>query len=183
MCYDPPNILEDCKLFSNGFASVEDNSANSASTAHQSNGPSVRSTDEEQGDNVAIDLNRQAERISSSRGGTVSVSGSSIHEGRGPCKVLEAKSVYKKSKCSPSSNKANILLVEDNKVNIMVAKSMLEQLGHGTDIVNNGIEAIHAVQQHQYDIILMDVHMPETDSLQTTKYIPSFETTSCWTLL
>jgi CheY-like chemotaxis protein len=36
-----------------------------------------------------------------------------------------------------------------------VAKSMLEQLGHAIDIVNNGMQAIRAVQQHQYDLILM----------------------------
>lgn len=48
-----------------------------------------------------------------------------------------------------------VLLVEDNKVNIMVAKSMVEQLGHSVCVVNNGLEAIRAVQQTRFDLILM----------------------------
>jgi hypothetical protein len=149
MCYDPPDISDDRKLSSNGFSSTEHNFTNT-STARQPNGASVRSTAEEEHDNaMVLELNSQAERVSSSRGDLVSVSGAA------PCKVLEEQSLHKKSKCSPTSNKAKILLVEDNKVNIIVAKSMLEQLGHAIDIVNNGMQAIRAVQQHQYDLILM----------------------------
>ena len=155
-CYDPTNMLGDHKLLSNGFASMKEDSGKCAPTASQSNGPSVRSIDEEQDDgSMVFELNSQAERISSSRGDTVSVSGTGIQEGRKACKALEEKSLNKKSKCFPSSSKAKILLVEDNKVNIMVAKSMLAPLGYGIDIVNNGVEAIHAVQKHQYDLILM----------------------------
>ncbi|CAD6336008.1 unnamed protein product [Miscanthus lutarioriparius] len=174
MCYDPPDISDDRKLSSNGFSSTEHNFTNT-STALQPNGANVRSTAEEEHDNaMVLELNSQAERVSSSRGDLLSVSGAA------PCKVLEEQSHHKKSKCSPTSNKAKILLVEDNKVNIIVAKSMLEQLGHAIDIVNNGMQAIRAVQQHQYDLILMDVHMPEMDGLQATKHIRSFENTGCW---
>uniref|UniRef100_A0ACD5ZGQ7 Uncharacterized protein n=1 Tax=Avena sativa TaxID=4498 RepID=A0ACD5ZGQ7_AVESA len=181
MCYDPTDVLEDHKLLSNGFASLKENSGKCAPSASQSNGPSVRSIDEEQDDgSMVFDLNSQAERISSSRGDTVSVSEADIHEGRKACNALEEKSLNKKSKCSPSSSKAKILLVEDNKVNIMVGKSMLAPLGYGIDIVNNGVEAIRAVQKCQYDLILMDVHMPEMDGLQATRLIRSFENTGCW---
>lgn len=181
MCYDPTDVLEDHKLLSNGFASLKENSGKCAPSASQSNGPSVRSIDEEQDDgSMVFELNSQAERISSSRGDTVSVSGADIQEGRKACNALEEKSLNKKSKCSPSSSKAKILLVEDNKVNIMVAKSMLAPLGYGIDIVNNGVEAIRAVQKCQYDLILMDVHMPEMDGLQATRLIRSFENTGCW---
>ncbi|AQL05194.1 histidine kinase5 [Zea mays] len=148
MCYDPPDISHDRKLFSNGFSSTEHNFTNTC-TAHQPNGASVRSTAEEPDNAMVLELNSQAERVSSSRGDLVSVSGAAA------CKVLEEQSLHKKPKCSPIGNKAKILLVEDNKVNIIVAKSMLEQLGHGIDIVNNGMQAIRAVQQHQYDLILM----------------------------
>lgn len=48
-----------------------------------------------------------------------------------------------------------ILLAEDNKVNVMVAQSMLKRLGLKLEVVNNGAEALQAVQQHSYDVILM----------------------------
>lgn len=48
-----------------------------------------------------------------------------------------------------------ILLAEDNKVNVMVAQSMLKRLGLKLEVVNNGAEALEAVQQHSYDVILM----------------------------
>lgn len=51
--------------------------------------------------------------------------------------------------------KPKILLVEDNKINIMVTQSMMKQLGHTMDIVNNGVEAVQAVQRSGYDLILM----------------------------
>lgn len=51
--------------------------------------------------------------------------------------------------------KPKILLVEDNKINVMVAKSMMKQLGHSIDVVNNGAEAVRTVQCRDYDLILM----------------------------
>ncbi|XP_057959650.1 histidine kinase 5 [Malania oleifera] len=76
--------------------------------------------------------------------------------------------------------KPKILLVEDNKINVMVTKSMMKQLGHSIDVVNNGVEAVRAVQHHSYDLILMDVCMPVMDGLQATRLIRSFEETSNW---
>lgn len=51
--------------------------------------------------------------------------------------------------------KPKILLVEDNKINVMVTKSMMKQLGHTIEVVNNGAEAVREVQRRDYDLILM----------------------------
>ena len=65
-----------------------------------------------------------------------------------------------------------ILLVEDNRVNQMVAKLMLKRLGYQISaIANNGLEAVQAVQNDSYDLILMDVQMPKMDGLAATKMI------------
>ncbi|XP_055820747.1 histidine kinase 5 [Solanum dulcamara] len=84
------------------------------------------------------------------------------------------------AKNSQSSSKPKILLVEDNKILVMVTRSMMKQLGHDIDIVNNGVEALRAVQHNRYDLILMDVCMPVMDGLQTTRLIRSYEESGNW---
>jgi len=64
-----------------------------------------------------------------------------------------------------------ILLVEDNDVNQKVALRLIEKIGYQTDLASNGIEAIEAVQSIDYDIVLMDLLMPEMDGLEATKQI------------
>ncbi len=64
-----------------------------------------------------------------------------------------------------------ILLVEDNKVNQLLASLMLKKLGYQPDLANNGVEALQAVQDRSYDLILMDIQMPEMDGLTATKLI------------
>ncbi|KAL1209003.1 Histidine kinase 5 [Cardamine amara subsp. amara] len=78
------------------------------------------------------------------------------------------------------TSKPKILLVEDNKINIMVAKSMMKQLGHTMDIANNGVEAIKAVNHSSYDLVLMDVCMPVLDGLKATRLIRSYEESGNW---
>ncbi|ESQ41022.1 hypothetical protein EUTSA_v10012606mg [Eutrema salsugineum] len=78
------------------------------------------------------------------------------------------------------TSKPKILLVEDNKINIMVAKSMMKQLGYTIDIANNGVEAITAVERSSYDLVLMDVCMPVMDGLKATRLIRSYEESGNW---
>jgi CheY-like chemotaxis protein len=64
-----------------------------------------------------------------------------------------------------------ILLVEDNPVNQKVAVNLLKKRGHTVAIANNGLEAIDKLGHEDFDIVLMDVQMPEMDGFETTKII------------
>ncbi len=69
-----------------------------------------------------------------------------------------------------------ILVAEDNQVNQAVALSMLGQLGHRVDVVANGIEAVSAVLRVPYDLVMMDIHMPEMDGPTATRKIRELQT-------
>ena len=64
-----------------------------------------------------------------------------------------------------------MLLVEDNMVNQKVAFSILERLGYRADLAANGLEAVTAVERQVYDLVFMDVQMPEMDGVEATKAI------------
>jgi signal transduction histidine kinase/DNA-binding response OmpR family regulator len=64
-----------------------------------------------------------------------------------------------------------ILLAEDNLVNQKVTLLVLKQIGYRADIANNGLEVLEALQQQTYDVVLMDVQMPEMDGLTATQKI------------
>ena len=59
-----------------------------------------------------------------------------------------------------------ILLAEDNVVNQKLALRLLQQMGYRADVAGNGIEAIECVERQTYDVVLMDVQMPEMDGLE-----------------
>lgn len=62
----------------------------------------------------------------------------------------------------------SILLVEDIALNVVVAKALLEKLGHHIDVAENGMQALEKVSKNQYQLILMDIQLPDMDGYQTT---------------
>jgi PAS domain S-box-containing protein len=66
---------------------------------------------------------------------------------------------------------ARLLLVEDNLVNCEVAKALLQSVGLTVDIAENGVQAVKMVRACEYDLVLMDIQMPEMDGLEATQLI------------
>lgn len=70
-----------------------------------------------------------------------------------------------------ATNSLCILIVEDNQVNLMLATTILKKAGHRIDGASNGLEALSALRNRSYDLILMDMMMPEMDGLEATRAI------------
>ena len=65
----------------------------------------------------------------------------------------------------------NILIAEDNRINQKLASRILMKMGYEPDIAANGHDALNAMAAKQYQMILMDVQMPEMDGLEATRFI------------
>jgi hypothetical protein len=72
---------------------------------------------------------------------------------------------------APLTGPLRVLLAEDNGVNQQVAVALLARLGHRTDVANDGGEAVSMVERGNYDLVLMDMQMPNVDGLQATRLI------------
>ncbi|WP_027124411.1 ATP-binding protein [Gelidibacter mesophilus] len=68
-----------------------------------------------------------------------------------------------------------ILVVEDNKINQMITRKILNKMSLYCDVVDNGEDAVERVKQEQYDVVLMDIHMPGISGLEATKIIRTFD--------
>ena len=91
-----------------------------------------------------------------------------------PAPAVPAAPVATASATSAPAIKASglrVLLAEDQPVNQKLMRAVMEQLGHALTIANNGIEAVQAMRANPFDIILMDIQMPELDGVLTTKVI------------
>ena len=75
------------------------------------------------------------------------------------------------NKPPPSRLPLQVLVAEDNIVNQRVALLLLQRLGYQADLASNGLEVIDAVERKGYDVVLMDIQMPEMDGLQAARWI------------
>ena len=75
------------------------------------------------------------------------------------------------SEAADKAFRGHVLLVEDNDINQQVARELLEGYGLQVSLADNGQKAVNAVEQHQYDLVFMDIQMPEMDGYQATRII------------
>ena len=82
-----------------------------------------------------------------------------------------AKSIDSNNQPSSAQRPLKLLVVEDNAINVLVAQSVLTKLGYSADVRGNGREALEAVEENEYDLVFMDLQMPEMDGLDATRAI------------
>ena len=86
----------------------------------------------------------------------------------GQAQEVAAPAAAAPAESAPAGSRGRILLVEDNVINQQVALGILQIQGYGVTVANNGKEALEAYTQDDFDLILMDCHMPEMDGFEAT---------------
>ncbi|SDR95388.1 hypothetical protein SAMN04515667_1071 [Formosa sp. Hel1_31_208] len=92
-----------------------------------------------------------------------------------PETVKIKKEDYSKNISNLDISNIKILIVEDNKINQMITKKILSKMNLQCDIVDNGEDAVEKVRENDYNVVLMDIHMPGISGLEATKIIRTFD--------
>lgn len=90
--------------------------------------------------------------------------------------IVEQKANYFNEIDEIELNNIKILVVEDNKINQMITKKILNKMKLYCDVVDNGEDAVEKVKNTKYDVVLMDIHMPGISGMEATKIIRTFDT-------
>jgi len=87
----------------------------------------------------------------------------------------QARRVHAEDSAVPRGDRVRVLLVEDNAVNQMVAEALLERRGFAVVLASNGREGVEIFQRERFDVVLMDIQMPEMDGFEALAAIRAFE--------